>query len=702
MTRLGDLLREGAADLLGWDEEREQLSEAALEGRMMARELENIGWVGLDGVGIIDNYFEPTREAREKQIERAYRYFFNDPIIKQGVKVKARYVYGKGIATPRYRHEHRPDEGKQKQGDNGAGEGLAEQEALGAGANGRPPSANGRPPEEVQADELIKRFWLDPENQKCLTGHTAQREKEEELTIQGNVFFALYRQEGEAPPTVIGAHGKDVYEPPTLKLADLRMREIVEIITHPGNRKIPVYYKRVYRARVFTFDGVAGDLTYGVYEQSHAQPQVRYYRDWRFKAPTEWPEGSGKYWGPKQEQIVDDAVIYHVKVNATSDMRFGLTELQSALKWSQGLGQYMSNRMQVAQALAALAMQAKVKGGPQHREQVKQALSDISRVAGEVPGTETLNLSRADVGRTKITVGSEGARLEPMVTDTGASGAQIDTTIFKGQIAAALGVPVTHLGESGQANLATATSMDAPLLRMCEDRQELWEEALKDIIGYMLEGSEGLDPHRVEVQMPPILQRDVNAASSMLLSLMAGLDPNGSNRQLMRFVLGEVLDAMGKTNTKELLDQILPEGFQTPHQQAQEEALHQAQLGAAAAAAGAPGPSGAAPPHANVQRAIQQASRQARGISAGAETAENEGRRRGGNRPGGPGAAIAESGNRAMARRERALSPQEAAYINAALSSIEDEGLREAAWGAMASLNEWVDEPEDELVGADT
>jgi hypothetical protein len=704
MSRFGDLLREGASDILGWGEEREQLTEAALEGRMLSRALETVGWTGLDGTGIVDNYFEPTREAREQEVERAYRYFFEDPIIKQGVKVKARYVYGKGMATPRFRHEKQLTRDGESTGGlpAGASEPLNPAENGASGSPADYQQATDGPPEgtpaDSKADDLIKRFWLDPENQVCLTGHTAQREKEEELTLQGNIFFLLYRQEGEAPETRIGAHGRDVYDPPTLKLTDLRTREVVEIITHPGNRKIPVYYKRTFRERVFAFEGVAGDLTYGVYQQASTQPRVRYYRDWRFKAPTEWPEGSGNHWGPKPEQIVEDCVMYHIAVNKTSDMRFGLTEVKAALKWAQGLGQYMTNRMQVAQAIASIAMQAKVKGGPQAVNQVKGALTDISRLANQVAGSETLNLGRADQGRTKIAVGNDNAKLEPMVQDSGAAGAQIDTTIFKGQIAAALGVPVTHLGESGGTNLATATSMDAPLLRMCEDRQELWEEAIKDIIGYMLEGAD-IDPHRVEVQMPPILQRDVNSITTMLLAVLAALDPNGSNRELMRFVFGEILDAMGKTNTREILDEVLPPHFKTPHEQNEDQAHQQAVTQAHLQAAGGGGAEGGPAPPA-MHTAIQKAAAMAKKGAQSAELAANQGRRRGGDRAGGPGGAGGESRDRAQNRRERALSPREAGFISTVFEEIEDENLREAAYAAMAGLDPLVpdDDPDaDEL-----
>jgi hypothetical protein len=612
---LRETLREAAAEIFGYAEEREQLLEEGADAKLIARAAENIGWSDVAG-GTMQNYFEPTREAREQQIERAYRFFFDDPIIKRSVKIRTNYIFRKGVPKPRYRED--PDAGDDD--------------------------------DQGKAKDLIKRFWNDPENQMALTSKKALRECNEEKTVQGNLFFLMFRQEGEPPETEIGGSGagrEPELEPPTMKVTHLRVREVVEIITHPANQKIPVYYKRVFTEKIARFEKKGNVTPYQEAYDVTKRQRVLYYRDWRFEAPT---EHEGKPWGPPEE-LIGEGRVYHVKTNATSDMRFGLSDLQAALKWAQGLNQYMSSRMMVAQAVASIALQAKTSGGPKAVSQVISQLQDLSRtapVSGGVPSTGyddggERRLVRGDQGRTRVAVSNQGANLEPMVQDTGAAGAQIDTQIFKGQISAATGVPVHQLGDSPQAGLSTMASLDAPLQAMIEDEQSDWKEDLANITGYMLAG-EGLDPNRVIQKMPPILMRDPIHAASMLTSVMAALDPNGANKEMMRWVFSEVLDAMGDPDTQEILNRVFPENAETPYEQKQNETATQAMLSQLRGAG-----------HSGQERESESQStpsqKAAAGLKRAAERAKvlsNQGRR--GIAP--PGEALA----RANTRREIALS----------------------------------------------
>ena len=63
--------------------------------------------------------------------------------------------------------------------------------------------------------------------------------------------------------------------------------------------------------------------------------------------------------------------------------------------------------------------------------------------------------------------------------------------------------------------------------------------------------------------------------------LFAALDPNANNPRLMRFVLEEILEAMGKVNASEILDRIFPPNFKTPFQEQQEAQMQQMAAGAA-------------------------------------------------------------------------------------------------------------------------
>ena len=677
MRRVGDFLREGAADVFGFGGEMEQLRETAADARMLARAVEDASFGNL-GPGQTDAYFDPPRESRIATVRRAYRYFFDDVIVRRSVLLMTNYVFSKGVGVPRYRRD--PQQGDQDD-------------------------------EYQQATQLIANFWKWPENKRVLTTHKAQKMKQIELMIQSNVFIAMFRQEGdegEAGVTSIGGSmptGDQRRPRPTMVLSNVKDREIVEIIGHPDNDTIPVWYKRVWTPREYDFTASSG-MGRGGYAPKTTQV-TRFYRDWENEPPTVW---NGQPWGPP-EALIGDGVIYHVSTNLVSDMKFGISELRSVLKWSTGLNQFMTNRMMVSQAISALALQARTKGGPQAVAQVASRLQDISRLAsqveggmgvgtGDASGTGTaagltsqtsagLMRSRPDTGRTKVAVTSQDVDLQPMVADTGAAGAQTDASILMGQAAAGTGVAKQHLGITDQPSLATATSLDMPTQRGAEDWQEGWERAFREIVGYMLEG-EGFDPDKLEVQMPPILSRDVAQLAMTLTALEATVDPNASNRNLMRWVFTKVLEALGEANPVEIVDDLFPEGFQTPYEQHQDELQQQL-----AATNGAPLPSAAGGRDEAQTTGTQQGATAMLAAGQRAQVAANNGRRQGAEQPGGPGASL----DRAAARVNAMLNSggqsgmlSEQQFVDETFADLDDlpDELREAAVEAYRSLTELV------------
>ncbi len=534
-----DALREGAADVFGFREDQaalrdlsDRFMEVRADARMIARKAEEANWLPLTGGSTA--YFEPTREARKEVIKRAHNYYFNDPIVGRTIDLRTLYTFGKGLPKPKYRENVDRDNEDEKIG-----------------------------------QRYIDRFWWDRDNQACLTSYFAQISKSTELQLQGEIFFLLFRSDERADEAVVEEEETEWNARPSpLKITDLPESEITEIISHPGNRKIPVYYKRVYKPQVYNFEK-------GAYEEGTEEVAI-YYRHWRNEAPSEW---NGRPWGPREEQI-GEGLIYHLALNKTSDMKRGVPEVQRYLKWAQGLNEYMTSRMATVQAIAQIALQAKTKGGPKNVTQVAGVLSDISRMANTLESATNLERTRTDQGRTKAAVSSQGVELQPMVQDTGSAGAQIDVQVFKGQIAAGAGVPVHHLGDVGTANMATATSMDAPLQRLIEAMQEMFETVYRDLLGFMMEGL-GLDPGRVEVTMPPILQRDVAGTNAALAGMLTTVDPNLGNKDLIKFYVEQVLDAMGFVNATELVDRFFPDEWVTPEEKAQAQMEQEQQANAA-------------------------------------------------------------------------------------------------------------------------
>lgn len=163
--------------------------------------------------------------------------------------------------------------------------------------------------------------------------------------------------------------------------------------------------------------------------------------------------------------------------------------------------------------------------------------------------------------------------------------------MFKTSISSGTAVGVHHLGGTGSAGLATATAIDSSLQKDIEANQKLWESVFTDLIGWMLTAM-GFESERVEVTMPPILTRDFATLAQALAGAMKAVDPKVSSRELVRWYFGELLDAMGRTNTQELLDKFFPTTWVSPA--AQEENLMKSLYGQQEGATGVGG--GTAPP----------------------------------------------------------------------------------------------------------
>jgi heat shock protein HslJ len=599
----------GAADLLGFadrlaerDTFDDMLQEAGSDARMLQRRVEELNWEQLSGDPQL--YFSPNRIDRKGQVQRAYTYYFNDPVIRRTVDLITFYTFGKGMNKPVYR----------RKGDDAE-------------------------PEEQEAQNLIDNFWGDDFNQETLTSAEAQYEKSTELQLQANVFLLCFMNPGES---------RERGAPSPLRLSDISETEIAEIITHPGNKKVPVYYKREFRPKKW-------DFASGTWS-SDSTPTTRYYRDWRHEAPTEW---EGEEWGPAPERI-GKGFVYHISVNKTSDMRFGITTLNSVLKWSAGLNEYLSSRVSTIMAIAQLALQVKTKGAPKNVAQVTSSLQDITRIATRLDQTTHRRHVPYETGKTKGVVSSPNASLEPMIQDTGASNAQTDINTIMGQVSAGTGMPAHHLGGPGTANQASTNSMDMSLLRGTEANQALWLRVVMDLVGWMMTEC-GLEKDRLEMSMPPILNRDAGALAQQLAGVLNTVDPGISSRELVRWYMGEVLDAMGSKNTQELLDKFFPESWESPWERQQKSQLAQmhmqGQMGAfqqAAAAFGKGGEGGGGtpgpPPMPDAQEAFAAA-----GESLEEGSAAFNVPRPGKDLPGGPGTGGDESRSRARRRGELAV-----------------------------------------------
>lgn len=151
---------------------------------------EDLEWLAL---GNLENAFEFSRQFNTSITRVARLTYLKNPIVQRGVKVKADYVFGRGVNI----------QAKDK-----------------------------------DVNNVIQAFLNDPRNQTEFTSQIARLDKERELQTDGNIFFVLipHMQTGK------------------IRIRTINADEMTDIICNPDDRKESWYYKREYTESTFNFE----------------------------------------------------------------------------------------------------------------------------------------------------------------------------------------------------------------------------------------------------------------------------------------------------------------------------------------------------------------------------------------------------------------------------------------------------------------
>lgn len=527
----------------------EALEEAAVEYGAVRRELDMLGWQVMD-------YFsgrpqEMAFQKRRELAQKARMIWLDDANAGAAVSLMNDFVFGRGVP--------------------------------------RPEAAD----DEVQ--KVIDEAWDDPDNQLVLTSYDAQVRLGIDLQIQANIFLLLFDED----------------EGVKLTLLD---HDSVENATRDDDNRMRVLYYLARERKVewdYEQDKPKDNVT------SYTEGKVLYYEHWRNVDDLE--EAGGKR--PEiPEAKQGKGRVYHVAINRTSEMVFGIPEFRRTLRWFSAYNEFLRARVDMAQAAAAFVMKRKVKGTP--NQVVKSAAKAMSRES-LLGGTTGVGDSPAQQpGRSgKILTENENVSHESMKLDTGSAGAAQDAQTLRSVISAATRFPQHYLGDAGSANLATATAMELPVLKAVESRQEVFEGIFRWFIDRVIEKavedgrlSETVEPEAVaidgggsmdtvaeahedrgedeeetqrdlsyELSMPNPLRRMMGEFVGAIANIARTFDPNNSNPELSRVLLGLTLgQGLEVENPSDLVDRIFPPGYVDP-------AIAAAQAAAESAQRNAPG-----------------------------------------------------------------------------------------------------------------
>lgn len=381
-------------------------------------------------------------------------------------------------------------------------------------------------------NEVVQQFLNDAKNQAELTSLEAMQTKERELQILGNLFFVFF---------INRANGR-------VRVRTIPVNEIDDIICNPDDAKEPWFYQRSW-----TQVGLDGTLT----------THTVCYPDWRY-TPRNKPKTI------RGHPVAWDTPVYHVKVNALSDMRFGVSEVYSAIDWARAYKNFLEDWATLTRAYSRFAHKMTVPGGA---AKVAAAKSQIENAGRPVVGSTFIAGQGVDL--TPVRIGGANVKAE-------------DGRRILLMVAAAVGLPESFFGDVSVGTLATAKSLDRPTELKMRARQTLWGDVFQailqfvvvqavrygDLPGRIVEEDDGtptvvlgIDPETgeqrstaIDIQWPPILEHDVESRVKSIVSAatLGGAPPAGTIPD-SKYLARLLLTALGEQDVDALIARMFPD-----------------------------------------------------------------------------------------------------------------------------------------------
>ena len=163
---------------------------------------------------------------------------------------------------------------------------------------------------------------------------------------------------------------------------------------------------------------------------------------------------------------------------------FGVPAMKRIIRWLASLNDFMAARVDLTQAAAAFVARRTIKGTPQQVASIAaKAISRGSDLAAvSIDDTYGSGTGLKDGPRPATILNeSDAVKTEPFSVSTQSAQAAQDAQMIRSQISAA-SFPQHYLGDATGTNLATAQSLELPVMKRIEAFQELFEGLFRTFI----------------------------------------------------------------------------------------------------------------------------------------------------------------------------------------------------------------------------
>ncbi len=359
--------------------------------------------------------------------------------------------------------------------------------------------------EEEQTQKVIARYWTAPQNKSVLSAR-GQRKSSDKLLIDGEVFFVLF----------LGPEGKA-----TIRWID--PLEITEIITDPDDIETVLYYDRTWSDR-----------------------QGRSHRTF-YRSPTNLENKATINAMLQNVSATDDGIVFHLTYNTITQRGnpLLLPVLAKGTEWLKQYRKFLAARVAIMLALTRFAWKSKIAGGQAAVDAQKAKVN----VAGGAPEAASWIMENM------------GSDTTPIKTETGAKNAYDDARMLRLQLCAAVGIPEQYFGDISSGNLATAKTVELPMMKQFQSLQKVWADFYQEIDDVVLKHNDvPEDKWYIDRDFPLIAPRDVEGAANAIEKII-GVFPQFAESQAVQQM---ALLILGIDNTGEVLASLEKELIKNP------------------------------------------------------------------------------------------------------------------------------------------
>lgn len=307
---------------------------------------------------------------------------------------------------------------------------------------------------KVQIAKVVDEFMDDTVNRKTFTSQQAMTEALDVIFTDADLFLILY------PDKDAG----------TVQLGTIDSLLVEDIVYDPENWRIPLWYKVRKTTQKYDFDQ-------GVWEPANSSEYV-WFRDWHNDDTSNTNMSDAAKTMKPPPGKVEKGLVFHIARDKRG--KFGESEMSAAIDWLKAHKDFMEDRATISRAAAQVAWRKKRNGPASDVAQQVQKLQ--SSLVGNIASWE----SNPPGASGQTVVENAGSTMEWVKTDTGGGNAQVDERLLRMMVGSALGVMNHYFGDEANANLATATAMELPMLKNYQAWQQLLQDVLTELIDFVL------------------------------------------------------------------------------------------------------------------------------------------------------------------------------------------------------------------------